>query len=495
MLVVERLPDGHGGTELKSGDFLEQTVPLARDIFQRGSIRRSTIEHCVKILTGYLEALRELGAPDDIKLRAVATNILIEANNHDAFLNRIQIGCGIQIEPLDDGEMTRLIYLKTRRRLRDTPSMKKRTTLVIHVGPGNTRALLFKNGRISDYNNYRLGVYRANEAIRRNEEADHQLNKNIREHIRSLISQIHHDYSDEGVEELVILGYEIQQLSQNLTQPGKTKSSASALAALTKEVSAMSEEMRVKKYQLDYNTAQSIIPALEINLAIAQTLKVNVLHLPGNDYERELLLDLPASISLTEGFQAEVIYSAESLAKKFKVHHSHSTQVAKLSQQLFQQTSDLHQLNEHDALLLNCAAILHECGNFLSVRAHHKHSHYIIQHSEIFGLGKRDISIIALIARYHRKSGPKMSHVSYRSLSAKDRIRVSKLAAILRIADALDRSHSARIGKLSTRIEKQKLIITLHGVSDISLEQLAMRAKSDIFHDIFGLRATLEGSI
>ncbi len=495
MLVVESQADGSGGTELRPGDFLEQTVPLARDIFQRGSIRRSTIERCVKILTGYLKALRELGISDDIPLRAVATNILIEANNYDAFLNRIQIGCSIHIEPLDDGEMTRLIYLKTRRRLRDTPSMKRRTTLVIHVGPGNTRALLFKNGRISDYTNYRLGVYRTNEAVRSQEEGDHQLNKSIREHVSSLISQIHHNYSDAGLEELVILGYEIQHLSHTLTQPGKTKSTPLALASLTKELSVMSEEKRVKKYQLDYNTAQAIIPALEINLAIAKTLDVAVLRLPGSDYERELLLDLPASIALTEGFQAEVLYSAESLAKKFKVHLSHSAQVARLAQQLFEHTLALHQLNEHDALLLNCAAILHECGNFLSVRAHHKHSQYIIQHSEIFGLGGRDIAIIALIARYHRKSGPKMSHTAYRTLPPEDRMRVSKLAAILRIADALDRSHSSRIGEISTRLEKQKLVIALMGVSDISVEQHAMRSKSDLFHDIFGLRVTLEGSV
>jgi len=494
MLVVETHHDESGATNLQPGDFLEQTVPIARDIFQRGSIRRSTIERCVQILNGYQETLHELGATDDTKLRAVATNILLESSNYDAFLNRVQIGCGIEIDPLDDGEMTRLIYLKTRRRLRDTPSMKRRTTLVIHVGPGNTRVLLFKNGRISDYTNYRLGVYRTNEAVRNNEGGEHQFNKNIREHIRSLVSQIHHNYSDVGLEEIVLLGYEIQHFSHTLTEPGESKSSPHELAKLTKEVSAMNEENRVKKYQLDYNTAQAIVPALEINLAIAQSLNVDVIRLPGSDYERGLLLDLPASFSLTEGFQTEVIHSAQSLAKKFKIHRSHSNQVTKLSQQIFEQTSDLHQLNEHDALLLTCAAILHECGNFISVRAHHKHSHYIILNSEIFGLGARDISIIALIARYHRKSGPKMSHTSYRTLQSEDRIRVSKLSAILRIADALDRSHSARIGDISTRVEKQKLIISLIGIADLSVEQLAMRSKSDLFHDIFGLRVTLEGT-
>lgn len=491
MLVVESHPDGSGGSEARPGDFLEQTVPLARDIFRRGSIRRSTIERCVKILNGYRETLRELGATEKTPVRAVATNILIESGNHEAFLNRIQIGCGLHIEPLDDGEMTRLIYLKTRRRLRDTPSMKKRTTLVVHVGPGNTRALLFKNGRISDYTNYRLGVYRTAEAVADDQNSGVRLSKIIREHIRSLVSQMHHNYGEAGIEELVLIGYEVQHLAHTLVKPGKTKSTPQALAAIAREVGAMSEEARVKKYQFDYNTAQAIVPALEINLAIARALDVKTLRLPGSDYERGLLIDLPASISLTEGFQAEVLRSANSVARKFCVHRNHSAQVARLAQQIFENTTGLHQLNDHDALLLQCAAILHECGNFISVRAHHKHSHYIIQNSEIFGLGQRDISIIALTARYHRKSGPKPNHAGYRTLSPSDKMRVSKLASILRIADALDRTHSSRIGDVEITVTEDKMTIELTGISDASVERLTMRTKADLFREIFGLRVTL----
>ena len=85
-----------------------------------------------------------------------------------------------------------------------------------------------------------------------------------------------------------------------------------------------------------------------------------------------------------------------------------------------------------------------------------------------------------------------MSHPPYRALQPKDRIRVSKLSAILRVADALDRSHSSRIESLTTRVDNQKLVISLTGLSDISVEQRAVRSKSDLFHDIFGLRITLE---
>jgi exopolyphosphatase/guanosine-5'-triphosphate,3'-diphosphate pyrophosphatase len=490
LLVVENHPDTAGAP----GDFLEKSVPLARDIFQRGSVRRSTIERCVTILNGYRETLRELGATEDTPVRAVATNVLYEALNQDAFLNRIQIGCGLHIETLDEGEMTRLIYLKTRRRLRDTPSMKKCTTLVVHVGPGNTRALLFKNGRISDYSNYRMGVYRTGEAILKNQDGQDSgasVTQLIREHIRSQISQIHHDYTEAGIEELVIIGYEIQHLAHELAKPGKTKSSYRALAETSSQIAAMTEEMRVKNYQLDYNTAQAIIPALEINLAIAETLQVKTLRVPGSDYERGLLLDIPTSFSLTEGFQKEVLRSAESLARKYRVHRAHAAQVTQLSQQLFDATTELHQLDEHDALLLRCSAILHECGNFINARAHHKHSHYIILNSEIFGLGQKDICIVALVARYHRRSGPKPNHTDYRDLKSDDRMRVSKLAAILRIADALDRSHSARISKISVRAGKQKLNIDLHGIADASVERMAMRSKANLFQDIYGLSIAL----
>lgn len=493
MLIVEN----HADSEHDDGDFLEQTIPLARDIFQNGGVSRSTIERCVSILRGYLQTLRELGATDETPIRAVATNILMEANNLDAFINRIQIGCGLHVDTLDEGEMTRLIYLKTRRRLRDTPSMKKRTTLVVHIGPGNTRALLFKNGRISDYSNYRLGIYRTSEGVEARQTdwdsgADHS--RLIREHARSQISQIHHDYDDANVEELVIIGYEIQHLAHELAKPGKTKSTFTTLADTSATIASMSEDERVKAYQFDYNTAQAIVPALEINLAIAEALDVQTIRLPGSDYERGLLLDLTSSYSLTEGFQKEVLRSAESLARKYRTHKTHSTHVTQLTELLFDATSELHQLNEHDSLLLKCAAILHECGNFISARAHHKHSHYIISNSEIFGLGQSDITLIALIARYHRRSGPKPNHADYRDLTSENRMRVSKLAAILRIADALDRGHASRIQEVRVEIKKQKLILHLPDITDATVERLAMRSKANLFTDIYGLSVTLRES-
>ncbi|MGL5017089.1 MAG: hypothetical protein ACRDBP_03065, partial [Luteolibacter sp.] len=161
LMVAERAEDG----SLLPVDFLEQPAPVARDIFRHGEVGASTTERVVSIIKGYQKSLAELGLDPHGVTRAVATNILSEATNHETFMNRIRIACGLRISTIDDGEMTRLIYLKTRRRLQSLPGMRKDTTLVLHVGPGNTRALLFQNGLIARYTSYRMGTHRTREAV------------------------------------------------------------------------------------------------------------------------------------------------------------------------------------------------------------------------------------------------------------------------------------------------------------------------------------------
>lgn len=472
-------------------DFLEQSAPNGHDIFNKGKLHPSTIERCVNILKGYRTCLSELGTTfSPANVRLVASNIFSEADNKDTFLNRIRISCGLDIDILDDGEMTRLIYLKTQRRLNDTPTMRKRTTLVIHVGPGNTRTILLNKGRIESYNNFRLGVHRTAEAI-----SSHASNKTrrkfIQEHIQGPVENITDAYQDIEIQEVVLIGYEIQYISSFIDHHEDKTCSQESLTNLCAETAKMEDDEVVRTYQLDYHTAEVILPALEINRSLVKSLSLDHVHIPNSEFERGLLQDLYISPSLSDKFTKEVIRSAESISARFRVHKRHAKSVAALSLQLFDQLTELHQLSQHDRLLLSTAAILHECGGFLSSRSHHKHSQYIILNSDIFGLAHSDIQIIALIARYHRKSGPKPTHSIYRDLHSMERMRVTKLSALLRIADALDHTHSSRIQKISARVGRRHLHIHLENVSDASAERLSMVNKGDLFQNTFGLAVNL----
>ena len=281
MMVAERADDG----SLTPIDFLEQPAPVARDIFRSGTVSPSTTERVVSIIKGYQKSLAELGLDPHGVTRAVATNILSEAVNHETVMNRIRIACGLKIGTIDDGEMTRLIYLKTRRRLQNLPAMRKETTLVIHVGPGNTRALLFQNGLITRYTSYRMGTNRTREAVDASHAEGSAMLRVIREHAYGNLAQIRFDFSDVTIGGLVVIGYEIQSVGPSVTT-GCQSCSLKAFRQFTADVANMSDVELVKRFQLDYQTAEALLPALEINLAVAETLKLNEIHIPNSEYEK-----------------------------------------------------------------------------------------------------------------------------------------------------------------------------------------------------------------
>jgi exopolyphosphatase/guanosine-5'-triphosphate,3'-diphosphate pyrophosphatase len=142
--------------------------------------------------------------------------------------------------------------------------------------------------------------------------------------------------------------------------------------------------------------------------------------------------------------------------------------------------------------MLQSAAILHEVGTYISGRAFHKHAYYIISHSEVFGLNQSQLELVAQIARYHRRSRPKQSHLEYMKLSRPDRIIVSKLGSILRVADALDTSRTQQIKDFKCSFDQDSLNIEVETGSDMTLTRRALQTKSDMFKDTYGLRVNLE---
>ncbi len=487
MMVADRSPDG----TLTPIEFLEQPAPVARDIFRLGSVSLSTTERVVSIIHGYQKSLAELGIDPHGVTRAAATNILSEAKNHETFMNRIRVACGLRVGTIDDGEMTRLIYLKTRRRLQHMPAMRKDTTLVVHVGPGNTRALLFQDGLITRYTSYRLGTHRTREAVEASHAEGNALLRVIREHAFGNLAQIRFDYSDVTIDGLVIIGYEVQAVADSLIKAG-TSCTLKKLRQFTADTAGVSDVELVKRFHLDYQTAEALLPALEINLAIAETLALPEVHIPASEYEQGLLHDLLVSRELTGSFAEEVLRSARILAARYQSDPGHGGHVGNLCKRFFDDLADLHQLSPHDALLLQVAAILHEVGTYVSPRAHHKHSEYLILNSEVFGLDRLDVSIVALVARYHRHSGPVLDHPRYAALTTDDRIRVTKLAALLRVADALERTHAQRVAEIEIRREPGKLRLRLPGLADAAVERLAMASKADLFEQVFGLTVIID---
>ena len=481
-----------GSGEFTKLEYLEKPLPLAREIFRTGSISRATMEQAAGILRDFRLTLGEYNIPISA-IRCSTTNILAEAVNHEIFLNRMQVTSGARVELIDDGEMTRLVYQIAFRLLHTNPALAEANTLVSHIGPGNTRALYFKKGRIAAYSSYRLGIFRAREAVANEDTGSIGHLTHIEEHIRGVVDHLATDYSNREVDYHVAIGTEIQSAAP---QMGKLKHGAyfiqlKEMERFSEQLAGMTPDEMVRSLHLHYSGSEGMVAALQTNLALARRFNDKVLVVPGGDFQRELLLDLVSNNQQTKTFQEEVLQAARDIGRKYKTDHPHAVHVAGFAQQIFRELQDLHGLDEKHELLLRVAAILHEVGLFVSPREHHKHSLYLILHTEIFGLSAKDRTLVALLARYHRRYNPDPNHPHFSDLSREERMTVFKLAAILRIADSLDRTHSQRIKTIKLQRIGESFVISTPGVSDTTVEQIAISGKCDIFQEIYGYEIDL----
>ncbi len=168
----------------------------------------------------------------------------------------------------------------------------------------------------------------------------------------------------------------------------------------------------------------------------------------------------------------------------------HARQVVRLSTQLFEATQTLHKLDENALRLLERAALLHNTGMMIEVRRHHKHSFRLIKETELPDFSDEERHEIACIARYHRRALPSMSHEEFAVLSRAARKRVSALAALLRIADALDYSHDGRVLRLAAETElcdehTWTISLWVRPLADLDDELEHAYEKADLFERVF----------
>jgi len=185
---------------------------------------------------------------------------------------------------------------------------------------------------------------------------------------------------------------------------------------------------------------------------------------------------------------------ARSLMLAREPEPAHALQVTRLALRLFDLLAPVHLLKPADRTLLQCAALLHDTGWSLSPsgKAHHKHSADIIRAHSWQSLEPRETEIVAQAARYHRKKLPTTGHKPYARLEHAERQRLCRIAALLRIADALDRSHTANIRSLAAHIEPAAVTLRATSRTPAHEEEYGFLKKRDLFIAHFERAITLD---
>ena len=479
--------------EVKLLESLRHGVRLGKDVFAKGRVEQETLRRCVAILKNYGRLLKEYGVARPDQLRAVATSFAREAANRDMFVDRVSAATGIDVTVLEESEEARLTYLAVREILEAGGILAAGNVAVIEIGSGQTILLYIRQGRVTVAQSFRSGALRTRELVESGGGAGPQVKGMLKAYATEWVEQIALAIPREKISALVVMGagacFAADQAGNGAPgqDPRLATVSAARLAELADQVAPMSIGSLVKAHAMTYQDAETVAPALMSVAQAARALKVKDVLIAQATLRDGLLREMAMRDHWSAGFEEQVVYSAQTLAARYGIDEAHARNVEAGALALFDELKEEHQLGGHERLLLRCAAILHDVGLFVNARAHHKHSMYLILNSDLFGLTRHDMQIAATVSRYHRKALPSPAHPEFATLPQEDRMTVAKLAAILRVADALERTHRETPRPMEFRREADRFVILLRDMEDLTMERLALKDKGNLFADVFGL--------
>ena len=320
----------------------------------------------------------------------------------------------------------------------------------------------------------------------------------LRRYVANVIAEIRLEIPLNRITHFIAIGGDVRfAAAQILEDAGVASDGAIArerFLAFCDDVERLDEDGLIERFRLPAVEAETLAPALLVYRALLSETAAPEVIVSDASLRAGLLLDVlqPSGLITAEDFQQQVLASANALGQRYRLDRAHGQHVAHLAASLFDELRQEHGLGDRERLLLQVAGLLHDVGIYVSLRAHHKHSQYILAESQIFGLSAEETAIVSNIARYHRRGTPQRSHVPYVALDRRDRLVVNKLAAILRIANALDAEHVQKVRALHVSRRESTWVIELQGSGDLTMERLAATARADMFVETFGRQVVVQ---
>jgi exopolyphosphatase/guanosine-5'-triphosphate,3'-diphosphate pyrophosphatase len=481
----------NGSRRLELLESIREPVRLGQDVFTQGLISEETIERAIE---AFVRFRKIIDAHNVQRARAVATSALREAFNRDIVIDRIAQASGIEVHVIDPEEEARLIHLA----VNESIGLKNKLAMLIDIGGGSVEITLVSNGQIIATESFNMGTVRLLQKLQEKQRGQRQFNALVREYVDATRRRLRKEIGQEKIELCIATGGNIEALGDLrqmlLNQERNTAITDGELDALIKQLQSLSYEERMQTLRLRPDRADVIVPASIVLQKVVKQAGVTQVLIPRVGLKDGLLLDIAQDVrdGRRHLHRDQVLAAARRLGKKYAFDEQHASTVATFAAQLFDATRDLHHLDEESRMLLEVAALLHDIGQFVHIVGHNKHTYYLLMATPLLGLSDAQRAIVANVARYHRKSFPTIKHESYRNLSSKDRVVVSKLAALLRIADALDTEHAGKVSEFSLVHKKPKLIMRLDGHGDLLLEKWALERKAALLEEMFSVKFVVE---
>ena len=467
------------------------SLRLGEGVFLRPHFSEEVFNKAAKAFKHFHEVMEEFGVT---RYRAVATSATREARNRDAFVNAVKRRSGIRLEIIGALEESRLGREAVLAAL--GPEVPPRC--IADLGGGSLEISILKDHGVEQSAQLPVGTVRLMSMLNLPGVIRPAQEEQVRRYVRALLDSKLSPRPNLGESVAVALGGNAETLG--FIAPGPRENGLPTLdlpllrarlpGILTRDV-----RERMKAFGVRRDRADVMGVAAITLITLGRYLNLRSFAIPGVGVREGLLQEIAReAFSRKEPHRyneamRQLLVGTRSFARRLGYDQQHAEHVRELSILLFDQLQPVHHLLPQSRVLLEAGALLHDTGHMVSHRGHHKHGEYFAMNGDITGLEGRDRAIVAALVRYHnRKSEPASHHLAYSSLNNADKRIARRLAAILRIAEALDHAHRQRVLNLHASFQRAAATLEVQAKSDATEDLRSANRSSELFEKEFHLR-------
>ena len=409
---------------------------------------------------------------------AAATSATREAENGGDFIAEVDRLTGIKIRVITGTEEARLIHLAAAYGV----DIGASTGVGIDIGGGSVEVTLGSATTLALGKSFKVGVIRLTERFVKSDPLSGRDERRLVKHLDREMGQYLDQVAQRGFDRVIGTSGTILSLGALASSAGgapieelrNRRVSARALHKLRKRLTSLTLEERLAVPGLDPRRADLLVAGSVLLDTIVRRLGAEEFTLCDLALREGLILDYinrnSARIRKAERYPDVRRRSIVELGERCRYWPEHAQHVARLALAIFDQTRSVHGLGDRERDWLEYGSLLHDVGVHISYERHHRHSYYLIKNGDLRGFDPKETEVIALIARYHRQATPKKSHDGYSDLPGALRRTVKALAAMVRLAEGLDRSHSQTIAGIDLYPRGDAYLARLRATGDAELE-------------------------
>jgi exopolyphosphatase/guanosine-5'-triphosphate,3'-diphosphate pyrophosphatase len=467
------------------------SLRLGESVFLRHRFSEDIFKKGVKAFRHFKEIMDEFGVT---RYRAVATSASREARNRDAFVRHIKQKAGIALQVVSGAEESRL----GREAAIAALGPESPPRCIADLGGGSLEINILRDHAVEQSAQLPVGTVRLMTTLNIPGVIRPGQEEQVRRYVRALLESRLPSRPNLADSISVALGGNAETLMTVAPGPrehGVPTLQLSLLRERLDDILRRDVRERMKAYAVRRDRADVMGIAAITFVTLGRYLNLRTLSIPGVGLREGLLQEIAReAFSRKEPHRynaaaRQLLVGTRSFARRLEYDQRHAEHVRELSIQLFDELQPVHHLPAESRVLLEAGALLHDTGHMISHRGHHKHGEYLALNGDIPGLESRNRAMVAALVRYHnRKSEPAGHHVAYSSLNNNDKRVARRLAAILRIAEALDHSHRQRVTNVDASFQRGAVGVQISARGDAAEDLRDANRSAELFEKEFHVR-------